>query len=312
MAFAVTNGWVDGRWRAGGSRAVVCRSAPRMTLSPPRKSTRRVVAEPEEQHTLHHAEVPGLPHWRYTGPDLNAGPLPAVVYFSLTAAQSLGLPPYNSLPASLASQSLRVFSVSLPAHGTMPQNAAALSTWARHYSAGTDVAASFATRAARAIDQLFHRGYIANTNLHLAGLSRGAAVAAAVAARDDRVRSLLLLSPVTKWSDHPDFQQYAPLPESVVDAVYADDGIVRALAEREVRVYMGNRDTLVGTRGAFQLVEAVAEKAHEMGKRGAEMELNVFKSVGMHGHGTPPEVFEEGAKWLERQVEQVEQRPGMP
>ncbi|OSX76592.1 hypothetical protein BU14_0184s0020 [Porphyra umbilicalis] len=65
---------------------------------------------------------------------------------------------------------------------------------------------------------------------------------------------------------------------------------------------MGNRDVLVRTRGAFEVVEALADAAHAGGCRSPPAELVCYCSIGKDGHGTPADIFVDGAGWVRAQL----------
>ena len=66
------------------------------------------------------------------------------------------------------------------------------------------------------------------------------------------------------------------------------------LAKKQVRFYIGNRDTRVGTQECFECLEKIAAASDSP----PSAELFIRRSIGQMGHGTPPEVFSEGADWI--------------
>lgn len=64
--------------------------------------------------------------------------------------------------------------------------------------------------------------------------------------------------------------------------------VVRALGRMPVRFYVGNCDRRVGTRGVFEVVNAVVERAERDGVRRPQQEFFMYRGVGKDGHGTPP------------------------
>jgi len=264
-----------------------------------------------EEHNVRHGEVPGMSAWRYAGPELDDGEKPAVVYFALTAGQSLGLDPFNGLTREVVgdriggegdSAGVRVFSMTLPFHGSMEQNEIAFRNWVMSYENGSDLVSEYCDRALLGIQELIRRGWIDPKRLGIAGLSRGALIASLIAAREQNVKAVLGFAPVTSLLALREFQQ--------VENREGRDQLARLdllhhsrdLASRSVRFYMGNRDARVGTRNAFNFIEQLAEDGFSQGHRSPRAELLMYPSVGMDGHGTPPKVFRDGARWLLGQI----------
>lgn len=257
--------------------------------------------------------VPGLPEWRYAGAPLSQGPLPAIVYFALTATQSLELDPFNQYVTALLKlkPDIRVFSMTLPLHSDsdMSANEAVFHAWADAYRAGGDVVTPFIRRADSALRQLITHGYVSindggsnnntntntnNTNnsdggeegqggrggFHIAGLSRGGLLAGLLAARNEFVRSCLLFAPVSVLQQLPELAPQAVAQEraagKIARATLLREDVVDALVHVPVRVYMGNSDTRVGTRNAFDFTHAVAERAANAGIRSPPHEFIMY------------------------------------
>lgn len=356
--------------------------------------------------------VPGMRGWRFVGPPLEAGPLPAVVYFGLGASETLGGAPFDAFPRALvpypvdsdtssggsggggdgvrggetsggaaaadhgrataeagggngssivggggndggaglvAAGGVRVFSVTLPAHGTASQNITALDNWAAAYGRGTPVVGRFVSRVAAGIAALTDGGVIAPGRLVAAGVSRGGLVASLLGAASPAVAAVVAFAPVTWLGDLPAFRgdaaataaggSPAPPPSPVAvataagaaaagvtttataapsaassaavaaDAVAGNAAAIAALATKPVRFYTGNRDVLVRTRGAFEVVEALADAAHAAGVRSPPAELVCYCSIGKDGHGTPVDILLDGAAWV-RSTLRLGSRPG--
>lgn len=226
--------------------------------------------------------VPGLSDWRYAGPPLSEGPLPAVVYFALTAEQSLELDPFNQFVANmvtLPNPSVRVFSVTLPFHTEdLVASEAVFHTWASVYDAGGDVVSAFTRKTCAALDHLLHTGYISGSKLFIAGLSRGAMLAAHVAAARDDIGACLGFAPLTVLSDLPEFAHLdAPRAlDKMQQASLLGDHIANGLVHVPVRLYMGNFDQRVGTRNAFEMAHRLAEMAAANGIRSPPHEFIMY------------------------------------
>ncbi len=71
--------------------------------------------------------------------------------------------------------------------------------------------------------------------------------------------------------------------------------LAHSLSDRHVRLYIGNDDARVGTRECFDFAMALVDKKKT---RTAQLELIISPSIGQSGHGTPPEIFQQGAAWI--------------
>ena len=231
----------------------------------------------------------------HTGPSLDLGPLPAIFYFALSGEDSLTLDPYNQPVQSLSGEMVRVFSMTLPAHegGLSPHDA--LRVWAEDISKGRDFLAPFLDQIQIAVDFALREKFIDEKKMGLMGLSRGGLVASFVAARDPRFRFLLGFAPLTKLSLAKEFQEILEAPYV---QFYDANTLAEQLADRHVRLYIGNRDTRVSTRDCFDFSMNLVNAAHEARIRPAQIELIMTRSIGQMGHGTSPETFAQGAAWL--------------
>lgn len=228
--------------------------------------------------------VPDITGWRYVGAPLSQGALPAIVYFALTASQSLELDPFNQFPAEILARcdgKVRVFSATLPLHSDdMAANEAVFHAWAEVYQAGGDIVSGFVRRADDAVRQLVTNNYASAERVYVAGLSRGGLFAALLAARNEHIRSCLAFAPVTVLAQLPEL---APstitnprATEKIARASLLQSDVIDALVDVSVRIYMGNSDTRVGTRNAFDFAHAVAERAAESGVRSPPHEFIMY------------------------------------
>ena len=231
----------------------------------------------------------------HVGPSLDLGPLPALFYFSLSGPDSLTLSPYNQIVQFLTDWRIRIFSLTLPAHedGLPPDKA--LQVWAEDIQKGDDPIDGFLLMAQRAIEFALRREFILADHIAAAGLSRGALFAVLLAAREERIRTVLGFAPLTRLKCAKEFQkvQHLPLVEQYDIGLYAS-----SLCSKRIRFYIGNRDQRVSTRACFECVEQIVEASHEQHIRSAQIEMIVSPSTGQMGHGTPSEIFKKGADWI--------------
>lgn len=233
-----------------------------------------------------------------SGPPLAEGPLPALFYFALSAKDSLCLDPYNQPVAYLSSRQLRVFSVTLPFHEPPRQPQDALAHWAQAFLQGHDILAPFIHSVVRVIEKIAHLGYA--SKIAVAGLSRGALIATHIAAHSTLVQYILGFAPLTRLGKAREFQEFSH--HSLIDA-YDIHHRLAQLIGKPLRFYIGNRDERVGTAACFSVIEQLAEASYQSKIRSPQVELVIFPSIGHQGHGTPKEIFEQGAEWISQKIE---------
>jgi len=228
----------------------------------------------------------------FIGPPLEQGPLPTVFYFALSAKDSLETDPYNQPVRFLHSNKCRIFTVTLPGHeeGRKPENA--ISYWAEKMSEGKDLLTPFFDNVKKGIDYLLKEKLVLEEAFGVMGLSRGAFVASHVAALCPAIRFIVGFAPQTRLSKAKEFQ-------GGPDVSHFDlENLIPKLYNRTIRFYIGNLDTRVGTKNAFDLVSRLAEEAKNHRIRSAPIELIIGPSIGYQGHGTAPHVFEAGTIWI--------------
>ena len=229
----------------------------------------------------------------HVGPSLDVGELPAVFYFALSGPDSLCLDPYNQLIPFLLENQVRTFSLTLPAHEQGLPPTEALKVWAEDLVRGRQPLEEFLDQAQSAIEMVFHQRLVERDRLAVAGLSRGGLIAGLLAAREKRIKKVLGFAPVTKLALAKEFHEIPHLVSSYDLSQHA-----AALADRQIRFIIGNRDTRVSTRACFECIEKLVEAAHEQKIRSAPIELILTPSIGQHGHGTTMETFRQGAQWI--------------
>jgi len=211
---------------------------------------------------------------KHVGPGLDKGPMPAIFYFALSAQDSLYTDPFNQPVTALNNLPIRIYSIDLPAHENGKSPHEAMDLWAE-----SDLLTPFFTQCQSEIDEIIKSGTI--TKAGTMGLSRGGWVALQMAIRNPTISSICAFAPITntKWIKSP------PLDLDI-------------LSEKTIRFYIGNHDSRVSTRSAFDLIETLADTAFEKKIRSAPIEMMITPSIGHHGHGTAPHIFTDGAKWL--------------
>lgn len=230
----------------------------------------------------------------FLGPPLDTGPLPAVFYFSLSAHDSLQLDPYNQPAIYLSSPALRIFSVSLPGHDTLPPTQA-LRFWADEIHHGRDVISVFVQEVVSYIRHLIDQQVVLPEKIGAMGLSRGVFIASHVAAHLPEIKHILGFAPLTRLAAVQEFQD--------LDVDRWDlNHLAEKIYNRNVRCYIGNRDVRVGTDACCDFISALANTAFEQKISSSPIELIIGPSIGHKGHGTSPEIFRQGAAWMEKQL----------
>lgn len=229
----------------------------------------------------------------FLGPPLSHGSLPAIFYFALSAEDSLHLDPYNQPAVALKHLPLRVFSVTLPFHHLPPEEA--ISCWAEEFDQGRDPITPFAQTIVQEMESLIQQNIIDKEHVGVMGLSRGAFIAAHVAAKASYVRSILGFAPLTKWRESKTFKTCGA---DHLDLLH----LAPHLFNRTLRFYCGNHDTRVSTAACFEFISHLAQTAYRHHIRTSPLELRIGPSRGKDGHGTSPEIFQEGALWLAQNI----------
>lgn len=228
----------------------------------------------------------------HTGPALDHGPLPSLFYFSLSGPDSLCLDPFNQPVQFLHGEMVRVFSLTIPGHENELPAKEAMKVWADDMQKGHNRIGEFLDQIQLAVDFAIKEQFANPKKLAAAGLSRGAFIAAHVTARDERFRHYVGFAPMTKLSAIKEFHEMRHNQiANGLDLIH----LAEKLSDRHTKLFIGNEDTRVGTHHCFDFaMEIVKQKKG----RSAQVELLIYPSIGQMGHGTPPEIFKQGANWL--------------
>lgn len=228
----------------------------------------------------------------HVGPPLDRGPLPSIFYFSLSGHDSLTKDPFNQPVQFLSDRWIRFFSLTLPAHENGLDPHKAIQVWAEDISKGIDCLNTFFDQALSAIEFSVRQKLADPQKLALAGLSRGGFIASHIAARDERFRYILQFAPLTDLSKTKEF---ASLTEHPIVQSLALNKLAPQIADRHIRLYIGNKDTRVGTGACFDFASQLTAAST---LRSPHIEFIMSSSIGLMGHGTSPEIFRQGALWL--------------
>ncbi|MBI5274740.1 MAG: alpha/beta hydrolase [Chlamydiales bacterium] len=233
-------------------------------------------------------------HVSYVGIE-DDNPLPAIFYFALSGMDSLSLDPFNQPVEIWKQYKVRVFSMTLPGHDESLTTDVAITKWIEQFKQGQDPFTPFFHHVSETIDDLHAMGLI-NEKTAIAGLSRGAFIAAHVAAINKHITHILGFSPLTTLRFLMENDKNVNL--SHFDLLHLSSKLYRLTH----RYYIGNRDTRVSTKECCYYIMQLANEMHENNIRALPVELFIKPSIGRHGHGTSKEIFEEGAHWLAKEI----------
>jgi esterase FrsA len=187
---------------------------------------------------------------------------------------------------------IRVFSMTLPGHENNLPAKEAMKIWADDISKGRDPVNDFLDSASLAVDFAVREKFADPAKLATAGLSRGGFIAAHLAARDHRFRHIVGFSPMTRLLK---IKEFSHLQENKFAKQLDLELLAELLGDRHLRLYVGNEDKRIGTRECFEFAMSVVRQKKG---RTAQLELLIYPSIGLDGHGTPPEIFKQGADWI--------------
>jgi hypothetical protein len=234
----------------------------------------------------------------YRGPGPEAGPVPTVFGFALSGTMTLSGGAIAQPAELLAAQGVRVCSLDLPHHARGVDPHEALSAWARNLAMGIHPFESWGDLVGVCLEELAEEGMLGSLLFY--GISRGALAAAWAASHVElptgvQIAGLCAWAPLVRLARSEPFQSIAQQPN--VQELDCCRWVER-MVDIPLKVWIGNLDHRVGVSPAFEWVEQLAQAQAASGHRVCRSELVIRPSVGHQGHGTPPESFEEGVRWL--------------
>jgi len=235
----------------------------------------------------------------HVGPPLTEGPLPVLFYFALSGEESLSLDPFNQPITHILDTPIRKISFTLPFHGAGYINSQTMHLWAEELKNNPNFLNVFYQQVLDSIEFLIQQEVINPNHMAVAGLSRGGFIATHIAALEPRIRTILGFAPLTAFDLMTDFKD-TKIPEHIKKMALVH--LVDQLVCKEVRFYIGNHDLRVGTRSCFTFIEALTEACVQKGVRSPPVSLIIYPSIGHKGHGTPPQIFEEGTEWVKSRL----------
>lgn len=231
----------------------------------------------------------------YRGPGLSSGPLPSLIYFALSGATTLHVDPFDTPAKCLKDDPIHIFSCDLPFHSDHTEPKDAIAHWTTEITHNRDFITPFVNQWIETLDFLIGENIVDPLRIGAAGLSRGAFAAAHLAARDPRIKAVLGFAPLTSYLSLLDVK--SSLAEQLSLRYH-----VKQLIGKDLRFYIGNRDVRVNTDSCFDFIKTLTEESYESGVRSPPVELIIYPSIGHRGHGTPQEIFIDGARWIRLKI----------
>lgn len=228
----------------------------------------------------------------HSNPDLS------LFYFTLEAKDSLLTNPFNQLVEFSSHKLINYYSVTLPFHGQGIPNLKTVDKWREECTKGSDFLIQFLSQCHEIILELERKGKLSREKTLLAGLSRGAFIAANLASQDSNFPGVMAFAPMTRMFSSEEkkslenqglFQDFWELPH-----------LVPKLFRKKIFISIGNHDQKVSTQSCLNFYNALVETAIHNKLRPIALTLQVYPAVGHKGHGTPPEIFQLGADWINR------------
>lgn len=222
----------------------------------------------------------------------------ALVYFTLTAETSLSVDPFNQPVKNLKGLAINFFSVTLPFHDIGIPHSETVDHWRTILMEKGDFLESFVAKLQDFCLFLEAEGFLKLEFTCLAGLSRGGYIACFLASLLPQVQYILAFSPMSYIFSKSEEQHL--IENKLFKPFWNISFFAEKLANRNLQLYIGNYDTKVSTRACFDFNEKLASVASEKRIRPCKSNLHIYPSVGHKGHGTPPDIFELGAHWVEK------------
>jgi pimeloyl-ACP methyl ester carboxylesterase len=224
-------------------------------------------------------------------------PAPTLLVLASTPEKSLGDPDYLQCGAVLRRQGFLCASLDLPCHGAdhRSNEPVELAGWAHRLDGGADLVGDFISRTENVLDHLIATGATDPERIAVCGVSRGGFMAFHLAARDERVRAVVAMAPVTRLAAVKEFQQlrHPERAEALSTTKLAD-----RLADQKVWIAIGDRDCRVGTDETIAFARQLSASAIRQSLP-PPVDLHVVGEAG--GHTTPQGAAEQSARWVTRQ-----------
>lgn len=214
----------------------------------------------------------------YLGPPIDVGPLPALLYFTMSHRDSLMQDPYNQVLIPLHGAPLRIFSWDLPYHPVGIDQNRGIKAWEEAEEKEGDFLAPFISHSLAVLKELSDREILIPGAVIASGLSRGAFAAFKLASASNLVSGVMAFAPLVHF--------YSLTLEETVSA----------LASKWVRGFIGFQDERVHTEKVVEFFGKLTLEARKDRSLKPDIQLTLYPSLGFKGHGTPEEIFVAGGQ----------------
>jgi hypothetical protein len=196
-----------------------------------------------------------------------------VFFFSLSAENSLTLPPFCHPVDTLLDQGVRVVSITLPSHENNKRPLHIQQLWLEQI----DQIETFIENLSSGVKELtkiFPPPYGAM------GISRGAFIALHLCAMLEDITSLVAFAPMLNLGEEKKLSVFSLIPK---------------LANKKIHFFVGHKDTTIITEQVILLTNNIIEESKWLNPN---LLLKIYPSIGRNGHGTPDSIFTQGAQWM--------------
>ena len=237
--------------------------------------------------------------WAYRGPDLKEGFAKTFIYFTLSKEESLNLSPINAPVEYLIKKNVRCISFDIPFHkpGIEPNKTMKMLKEACIKDAS--FLELFLNQIKEKIISFIDQGICHKDKIALGGISRGAFIALQLSKRLALPLPLVGFSPLTHLEALEEFQQLKQIPHLIP---FSKKSTIEKLLGKPLCFYIGNNDRRVFTDEVYQFQKELVELSLKHNIRAPEVETHIFPSVGHKGHGTPENIFIQGASWIDSKL----------
>ena len=189
---------------------------------------------------------------------------------------------------------ISTISCDLPDHPYGSSYDKGISTWKEKSAQGEKIGQLFAEKVVSALVLMEEYGLISLNHFALSGISRGCFIALYTLKRLKTIRHDL--SPPTIL-----FAPMLSLPhENLLNDLFPSSGKSAPLF-----LSIGNSDIRVGTNQAIHFFQHYVDEAKKEKERHIDATLHIHPSIGFMGHGTPDELFQTGAHWIQNHLKKV-------
>jgi dienelactone hydrolase len=230
-------------------------------------------------------------------PQLTLPGRPLVILFTTTAKEALEVSPLCHPANFLSEMGIRVLSFDLPLHHDEIPSFDGVKRWTQEMQKNAnDLLLPFLKEVSEWMDQNLDP----STPIGIMGISRGGLIAALLASIRKNPVPLTLFSPMMDL-DYPWLWDASQSLHLNLD-FYRLKNHFHFLKDCPIYFSIGNNDERVYTKKSLDLYKHLVEEKAKEQTRNILLELHVFPSIGMYGHGTPDRIFQEGTKWMKEQL----------